>query len=408
MGLFRLLSILAGVLLLQGPALAAGEHAEAPGPCQDREAPASLDCALAPTATFGPSGRVWVAWAFGGHVYVNHSDDRGETFSPPVPVNRIPERVAADGENRPKIRVGPKGTVLVSWVKRLPQPYTGHVRFARSVDGGQTFSKPLIVNDNRAITSHRFESFAVTDDGEVVIAWLDKRDRVAVERQGGTYNGAALYYAVSRDRGKSFGPNRKIADHTCECCRTAMALDARGLPVVVWRHIYGDNIRDHALVRFEGLASPGDSVRLSHDRWRIDACPHHGPDVDAGEGTIHAVWFNNAAERHGLFYAHSAPGGRKFSSPVSVGSYEAGASHPAVLAMEERVWLAWKELAGERTRLLVKHSRDGGQTWSAPREMAATTGSSGHPQLLRDGAEAFVSWQTQEEGFHLIPAGIKE
>lgn len=381
-----------------------GGHGGAAGPCADREAPASLRCALAPTGAFDGRGRLWVAWALGGHVYVNYSNDRGRTLSAPVPVNRIPERVAADGENRPKIAIGPEGEIYVSWTQRLERPYSGHVRFARSGDGGQTFSEPVIVNDHQAVTSHRFESLAVNGRGEVYLAWLDKRDQMAAEGSGGRYAGAALYFTLSRDSGRTFLPNRKIADHTCECCRTAMALGADGLPVIAWRHIYDDNIRDHALVRFDKPDTPATSVRLSHDHWRIEACPHHGPALSVSEGTYHAVWFNNAPEGHGLFYARSGDGGQTFSQPLAVGNYEAAASHPAVLSLGQHVWIAWQEFDGTRTQVLAMRSDNNGETWSVPLALAATAGKADHPQVLHDGKVAFVSWQTEQEGFHLLPA----
>ncbi|MFO8155673.1 MAG: sialidase family protein [Pseudomonadota bacterium] len=408
MGHLQRFCILAAAVLFSSTVFAAPHsHGEATSACADRETPASLDCALAPTGTFDEQGRLWLVWAFGGHVYVQHSEDRGETFSSPVLVNRTPERVAADGENRPKIAIGPEGTVFVSWVERLEAPYTGDVRFARSTDGGETFSEPLTVNDNRDLTSHRFESIAVNERGELFIAWLDKRDRVAAEQEDESYNGAALYYTISRDGGESFEPDRKVVDHTCECCRTAMALDEQGLPVVVWRHIYGDNIRDHGLVRFEDSTTPAEPIRLSHDQWQVDACPHHGPDISVDGGIWHTVWFNNGPERHGLFYARSTDGGEGFSTPMAVGEYEAAPSHPAVLGIAERAWLAWMEFDGEKTQLLVQRSDDGGVSWSEPDVVASTAGEADHPRLVRHRNEAFVSWQTARDGFHFLTVGAE-
>ena len=399
--------LLGASLLMGGGAFAAGGHNHGTAsndPCADREAPASLRCAVATTATFH-EGRLWTAWAFGGHVYVNHSDDRGKTFSPPMPVNRVPERVAADGENRPKVTVGPEGGVYVAWTQRLSAPYTGNIRFSRSLDGGRTFSEPVTINDDRHLTSHRFESLTVNEQGTVYLAWLDKRDRVAEEEQGGTYRGAALYYTLSEDRGESFLPDRKVADHTCECCRTAMTTGPDGLPVVVWRHIYGKNVRDHALTWFTGPDAPGPMRRLSRDMWHIDACPHHGPAVSVTDnGVLHAAWFNNAEDRHGLFYAHSEDQGKTIQRPVSVGRYEAGAAHPDVLSLGRRVYLLWKEFDGEKTGLYTQASSDGGQTWSPARRLAETAGPSDHPFLVRDGERVFASWQTRQEGYRLLPA----
>lgn len=368
-----------------------GVPAVKPSPCNDPEAPASLECGLAPSATFDKQGRLWVAWALGGYVYLSRSDDKGATFAPPQPVNRTPERVAADGENRPKVVVGPDGRLFVSWTMRLPKPYSGDVRFAYSADGGKSFAEPVTINDNRDITSHRFESMGINDRGELFVAWLDKRDLVAKKKAGEDYRGAALYYTVSTDGGVNFRPNRKLADHTCECCRTAMAFDAAGNPVITWRHVYEGNIRDHAITRLAGL-EPGKVQRLSFDQWQIDACPHHGPAIAIAGDTWHTVWFNNAPQRHGLFYARAEADGKAFGEPRNFGRYEAGAAHPHVLAQGERVYLTWKEFDGKRTEALVMRSMDGGKSWSAPAVAAIAEGESDHPFLISDGRKIYLAW----------------
>lgn len=374
-----------------------------PAPCNDPEAPAALECALAPTAIFDANGRLWVVWALGGHVYLSYSDDQGASFSAPVPVNRVPERVAADGENRPKVIIGPAREIFVSWTMRLPKPYSGDVRFARSTDGGNSFSLPLTINDNRDLTSHRFESLGINARGELFLAWLDKRDQVAKAKAGEPYRGAALYYTVSTDGGVSFRPNRKIADHTCECCRTAMAFDPTGNPVIAWRHVFEDNIRDHAVTRLSGF-EPGPVQRLSFDQWQIDACPHHGPAIDiAKDGTWHTVWFNNAPQRHGLFYAQATANGTTLSTPLPFGRYDAGAAHPDVLVLNERVYLAWKEFNGTQTEVLVMQSHDGGKTWSQPSIAATAAGASDHPFLIADGRQSYLVWHRRGLTYQPIP-----
>lgn len=400
-----LFALLLGWLSSASAAQSGHNHAGhvAPDPCAHREAPASLRCALATSGVFDEQGRLWLAWAFGGHVYVNRSDDRGATFSPPVPVNRIPERVAADGENRPKIAVA-DGRVYVSWTLRTKGRYTGDVRFSRSLDGGADFAEPITVNDNRERISHRFDALAVAPNGDLYIAWLDKRDLAAAKREGRPYRGAALYYARSTDGGASFGENRKVLDHSCECCRVVMEMDRRGLPVILWRHIFGDNIRDHALVRFTAAERFAEPSRASHDQWKVDACPHHGPDLSIAEdGVYHLAWFNNAPERHGLFYSRSEDDGATLAEPLPFGDYEQAAAHPQVVSLGTRVYLAWKAFDGQRGRVEAMHSEDGGRSWSAPWRVADTAGESDHPQLLRDGERVYLSWQSRDEGYRLIP-----
>ena len=268
---------------------------------------------FAVTASFDENGKLWLASIRGQHVYVSYSDDRGVTQSTPVKVNTEAENILGDGENRPKIIVR-KEVIYVSYTQGLAKPMTGNIRFSRSVDGGKTFSQPITVNDNLEIISHRFDVMGVNDHGQVFIAWLDKRDLSIAAKKGEKYAGLGLYYAVSDDEGKSFRANVKAADHSCECCRIAMAIDTDGYPVIAWRHIYDTNIRDHALVKLDGKM---ETLRLSHENWNIASCPHHGPSLSiASDGIYHAAWFSNAPQQHGLFYAHSSDPGKTFSCPV--------------------------------------------------------------------------------------------
>lgn len=358
---------------------------------------------LAVSAAFDDAGRLWRAEARAGHVWLSQSEDKGRSFSPPVAVNAAPENIAADGENRPKIAVAGQ-RVYVSWTQSLDKPYTGNVRFSRSLDGGKTFSGPVTVNDDHALISHRFDSLLVDGQGRIHLVWLDKRDARAAQASGTPYAGAALYHAVSEDGGQTFGANRKLAAHSCECCRVVTALDRDGQPLVFWRHIFGRNVRDHALLKLDGRSEP---VRISYDQWEVDACPHHGPALAvAGDGARHLAWFNNAPARHGLFYARMEADGT-LSRPLSFGDYDAQAAHPSVLAVGGRVVLAWKEFDGERAVVRAMLSADGGRSWQAPRRVADAAGASDHPLLIADGEVPYLSWNTAQEGYRLLPLALE-
>jgi len=354
---------------------------------------------LAVTVDFDENGRLWLAAISGQHIYVSYSDDHGITRSAPVKVNAEPENILGDGENRPKIIVR-EGVIYISYTQGLAKPMTGHIRFSRSLDGGKTFSQPVTVNDNLEIISHRFDVMGVNNRGQIFIAWLDKRDLSAAAKKGEKYAGLGLYYAVSDDEGKSFHPNIKAADHACECCRVAMAMDTDGYPVAVWRHVYDTNIRDHALVRLDGKMVP---VRLSHENWNVAGCPHHGPSLSiAADGVYHATWFSNAPERQGLFYAYSADRGRTFSAPLNFGNPEAQPAHPYVLSLGSRVYLVWKEFDGENTGIFGMRSGDGGKSWSVPEKLADTSDMSDWPLLIGTNNQAYLSWNTKNEGYRLI------
>ena len=178
-----------------------------------------------PTATFDDSGVLWSAWIEDSHIVVARSADRGATFAPGVRVTQAPENIDATGDARPKIAIGVRGEVYVAWTQAGTERFSGDIRFARSTDGGRTFSVPRLINDDGLSTGHRFESLGVNDDGDVFIVWIDKRDLEAATTAGDPYAGAALYYTWSTDAGVTFAPNTKIKDHVCECCRIAVEFE---------------------------------------------------------------------------------------------------------------------------------------------------------------------------------------
>jgi hypothetical protein len=382
------------------PAHKHGQQAGKKGFCADpNAAPASL-CSETATAAFDNKGVLWVTWVNNDYIYVQSSADKGVTFTAPVKVNAIAEPVAAKGESRPKIKLDNQGTVYLTWVQTLDKKRNTYVRFSRSTDGGQHFSKPVTVNDNLEIIRHRFDSMAIGKNGEIFIAWLDARDTEAAKKAGKEFKGLSVYYTWSDDGGKHFHPNKSVADHACECCRIDTAIAQDNTPVIAWRHIFEGKIRDHAIVKFKDWNTPGQINRLSHENWEIDACPHHGPGFSISDtGVYHAVWFTNSDTKQGLFYAYSTNSGQSFSEPVNFGN--AGASHPHVLALGLQVAVVWQEFDGNNNSVQVMKSADAGKTWSKPEVIAQTTEMIDEPFLVSDGQNIYLSWQALQLGYQL-------
>lgn len=405
------LSLLALLLspLIAGPSAAAahgGHDGAAGGPtlaqCQNAAALPSPHCGRTPTPAFDAQGRLWLAFVQGAHVYVTHGADGDNAFAPAVAVNPQAESIYSDGENRPKIAFTPSGTLVVSWTQKIPGAYAGDIRFARSADGGQRFETPFTVNDDRAPISHRFDALIVDDAGRITLAWIDKRDLAAAGRD---YAGAAIYTAMSTDDGASFTPNRKVADHSCECCRIALAADGDRPPLALWRHVFPVNVRDHALARLDPAALPvAAPIRARDDGWVIEGCPHHGPDLSVDvDGQAHMVWFSGGGPTPGLHYGRIDPATGARSAPFRL-SDQPGAGRAQVRALGGgRVVVAWKALQPDGTVLLTRESGDGGRHWSPERTLASTAGGSDHPLMIVRQGELFLSWQTQAEGYRLIP-----
>jgi hypothetical protein len=350
-----------------------------------------------PTPAFDAKGRLWVAFVEGDAVYAASSTDRGKTFAPAVRVTREPEKIDANGEARPKIAADASG-LYVSWTRKGRTAYSGDVRFARSTDGGRTFSAPVTVNDDGVPTGHRFDAISLGARGEVLLAWVDKRDLDAAKARGAAYDGAAVYYAKSLDGGKTFARNVKLKDNACECCRLALARDPKGQAVLLFRDILPGGIRDHSLA----VLGSGAPARATFDDWRINACPHHGPSLAiASDGAYHLAWFTaEGRSGGGLFYARSSDG-RSYGAPRKLAP-ASGASHPYVLARGGVVHVAWKESRGDGSVIRAARSADGGTTWSGTSDAAATSGRADHPLLVADARQAYLSWFTDADGYRLI------
>lgn len=358
---------------------------------------------LAVSADFDREGRLWRASVESGQVLVGHSKDKGRTFGKPVSVNPQPEKIGGEGELRPKIAFGKNGEIYVTWTQALDKPYAGHIKFSRSLDGGKSFSTPVIVNRNTDPITHRFESLAVADDGTIYIAWIDKRDLQAAKAAGRKYDGAAIYVAVSRDGGASFGAEYKVADGSCECCRIGLATEPGGTAVIFWRHVFDGSIRDHAVARIGPRGVLKEPVRATFGNWKIDACPHHGPAIArGGDWGWHLAWYDGNEKKPGLYVAR-LDGEAWVTSPARrFGNADAQAGHPTLFANGEQVFLAWKELTDTSAVIMAMVSEDGGRSWGTPRKFAETSGAADNPFLISDGKLVYLSWNTRQDGYRLI------
>lgn len=80
------------------------------------------------------------------------------------------------------------------------------VMFARSTDGGLTWSNPIRVNDDDSRTNYQwFGTMSVAPTGRIDAIWLDTRDAPAGS------DSSALYYSFSSDQGLTWSVNEKVS-----------------------------------------------------------------------------------------------------------------------------------------------------------------------------------------------------
>lgn len=354
--------------------------------------------ALAITATFAPDGSLWIAGLNADNrLFVQRSTNDGAAWSTPQIIDTGKDVIAADGENRPKLVFGPNNWAVISYTQPLSKPYTGEIRMVRSADGGKTFSAPFTVHQDRQLITHRFESIAFDASGALHTFWVDKRDLEALASKGDkSYVGAAIYRNVSLDGGKTFGTDIKLADHSCECCRIALAPTPSGGLAVLWRHVFGADVRDHAFAIVEKGGKNASAVtRASFDEWRIEACPHHGPGLTPSvAGGYHAVWFgirgDDAAVRYSRLDKSGKPVGDVRALP------DVSAEHAHIHSIGKDVAIVWRAFNGEHMTFAAWVSNDDGKTFRK-RELGHTDADTDHPFLIQRERNLFAVWRTAKE-----------
>ncbi len=350
------------------------------------------------------AGRLWRASVKEGVVWVDSSVDLGKTFTAAVSVNIKPMKIAAEGEARPKIAVSKEGNIYVTWTESLKKPYAGYIWFARSVNGGKSFDTPYIVHQDRAEITHRFDALNLAPDGKMTVAWVDKRDLVAAKAAGKPYDGAAIYYAVSNNQGKSFEPEKKLADSSCECCRIALTNKPDGTVVAMWRHVFAGSERDHAIAEITPDNKAPAIVRASYGHWQIDGCPHHGGALAYGQGFgYHMAYFDGAGETPSLMVARMDGEAWVTSPPKKFGNMKNNAGHPAIYSLGDQVWLVWRETVSGQSEIYSMRSLDGGKQWSSAQRILSVNDKVDYPQLIEIKAKVYVAVNTGIEGFKLIP-----
>jgi len=346
---------------------------------------------------FGPDGRLWRVTPYADRVEVDHSGDRGRSFSAPVVVGPPGQVVRAQPEGRPEILATADGRVFVSWA--VDDGGRPALRVAWSEDGGQGFSAPVAVpatvSPPPQLRGHLHEDPA----GQVRLFWIDPMDLAGDPARE---PGGALYVAtLPPAAGTGLLPQR-LSGLVCECCRLATASAADGTPLLFGRFVFPGSERDPALLRLTGTGGMPVLQRTSIDGWELAACPDHGPALAVAGGRQHLLWFTQGRARQGLFHAYMDDGDQAVSMPLPVGERGRLAGHGDVLAAGDTVVLAWRQFDGRAASVHVMVSRDRGESFGEPRLLAEASGATDYPFLHAGDGIAWLSWYSRQHGWQLL------
>lgn len=286
------------------------------------------------------------------------------------------------------------GSLAAHWlVKSGKSTYAYNVNIARSNDGGNTWSAPIVPHRDNTQTEHGFVSLISLADGRLGAVWLDGRNMKNMketDEHAPAPDSMTLRYAAI-DRQGNVSDEAELDNRVCECCQTSAAVTSDG-PIAVYRDRSPTEVRDIYIVRqVNGSWSPPQAIYA--DNWEINGCPVNGPAVAANGRNVVVAWFSSVGDTPQVKVAFSDDAGASFNKPIQVDDGKNVGRVDALLLPDGSALVCWLSGNVEGGAIKVRRVQPDG-TMGPPSVIATTdiSRSSGFPRMAQLGDEVHFAW----------------
>lgn len=288
------------------------------------------------------------------------------------------------------------GLWAAHWLVSQPAGgYAYDVYLSVSADGGRSWSEPLIPHRDGTASEHGFVSLFAHPAGFGAL-WLDGRKTMGeavaddVAATGMTLRAATFTPALDR------ADEAEIDGLVCDCCQTDVALAASG-PVAAYRDRSTDEIRDISVARLvNGAWEPGRV--LGGEGWELHGCPVNGPAVAARGDDVAVAWFTASSGEARVRVARSRDSGESFGEPVDVATSDNYGRAQVVLLEDGALAVSWLcKRAGNAAALCLRRVPEGEPP--GPVRLLETAGSIpplSVPQLARQRGMLVAAWTVRD------------
>ncbi len=305
-------------------------------------------------------------------VFFSKSTDGGDTFGTPINLSESTARQSI----YPQL-VEKDNNVYVIWQSSLSGSST--VLMARSLDGGTSFQKPVLLSDASKLSA--FPQMAVSGN-RVYSSWIEKTDD----------NSTNVVFAKSEDKGNSFGAPLYVTHGTGNSGIPKISADLNQV-YLTWE----DNNKEVYDVYISKSDDHGASFHTP-----VDISPSVGqsgtPEVVVSQNNVYAVWMDNTSGNYDIMFAKSTDGASTFSKPVDVSNLKGDSGYPQLAVWKDNVYVTWTQtMTGVNYDVFFAKSSNNGYTFDKPINLSNNFGPSGWPKIASDG-NVYVSWVDSSSG----------
>jgi len=350
----------------------------------------NADPSFTPQIAVDAAGTIYMAWEddtanFNSNILFSRSTDGGVTFLPTPAPKQVSNSLGCSFS--PVMAVDAGGNINIVWEDSGDCSFrTSNIFFSRSTDGGVTFSTPTNLSATMTTALFSLPQIAVDTAGNINVVWESDTGNLAI------------WFSGSSDGGATFSSPNMVSTNTGGSLNPQIAVDKNGSINVVWE----DDIANHSDISFSRSTDNGAHFSLLRNLSNpLGNCiansntPRIGLDAAAN---INVVWTNDCGGNFDIFLSRSADNGATFSFPKNLSATPGLSGNPQLFVDGAgSINVVWEE--STPADILFVRSGDAGATFSSAQNLSHNSGSSTNARLTVDAtANINVAWEDTTPG----------